>query len=144
MTFIVVMLCILAYAGIGIVTGVYTRNRSVNKSHNKWLKHESVNNSEENRMLNAMKSAKTYDSEDWAMAGFLGGFFWPVFLPGFGFHWVYKKIESALQPHMPLSEIEKRIAQIHKDRALEDERKQLMREARRLGLDTKVLEKLGE
>lgn len=160
MTLIITIAVMVIYTVVGIITGAYTRNRSVNKSYNRrylaekeskiqypstyHFRYGNSKNEDEDLMLRAMDEAKRYDSSDWIAAGFLGGFFWPAFVIGFGFHWVYKKAESSIQPCMPKSDIEKQIAQIHKDRALEKERKELIRQARKMGLDTKVLEKLGE
>jgi len=145
MTVFIVFLFIGFYAMAGFTTGVYTRQRSVNKSYNRWLEFQShYNNSEERRMLEAMADAKRYDSDDWAVAAFLGGFFWPAFMFGFGWQWVYKKVVTGLQPYMPKSEIEKKIDDIHKTRELEKQRLEMIRVGRKLNLDVTLLEKLGD
>jgi len=159
MTAFIVILCIALYAMAGLATGIYTRNRSVNKSFaNRYAQEvESKQRypnlyrfrygevaAEEELILRAMSESKTYDSPDWALAGFLGGFFWPAFLVGFGFHWTYEQIGSLLQPHMPISEAEKKVKAIHKARDLEAQRLEMIKIGRKLNLDVKQLEKLKD
>jgi hypothetical protein len=152
MTTLIVVIAILGYIGVAIPTSVYARNRSITKSFNSWYEHSKDTNeeliytkkSDDDLIIDAMKTAKSYDSADWATVAFLSAFFWPAFIVGFTFHAVYKKVENLTQPLVPKTDIEKTIEQIHKSRKLEKERKELLREARRLGLDTRLLEKLGE
>jgi hypothetical protein len=152
MTFLIIMLCILGYVGIAIPTSIYTRNRSLNKSFNRWHKQSVETNkhlfytkkNDEELLLEGMKRAKEYDSADWAVAGFLGGFFWPAFLVGFAWHWLYKKVESKSATLLPKTDIEKKIERIHTARELEKQRQEMINIGRKLNLDVKQLENLGE
>lgn len=146
------ILCIVGYILVSIPMAAYSRNRSVNKSFDNHYQSEKRLNgnrvytkvSEEEMLIKAMDNATRCDKDDWTTAAFLGGFFWPAFVVAYIFHWVYKKAESAMSAILPKSAIEKKIEQIHTQQSLENQRKEMIRIGRRLNLDVKQLEELGE
>ena len=155
----IIALCIFVYIIIGMITGIWVRNRHLDKCVEKKrlsLLEDAIRLpytyghlrkiSDEKLLELAYRDAKSSDSDDWQMLGFLSGMIWPFW---FVFVETYRLLSAPTTRFMPKSKVEKALRQIEvtrKSKELQEKRKKewmsALRTMESAGIDTEELRKL--
>jgi len=141
----IIVLSLLAYLITGIPVGIYSRNRSVNKSFNEHYddnKRLYSRESEEDQILRAMRDSERFNEEEKLFAGVCGTIFWPLFLVGFAWHYLFKAVAKRIAPILPKAESEKKVDLILQRKRLREESDRIIKIARQLGFSTEELKEM--